>query len=76
LVFTGGIGENSAPIRAKIIQQLAWLGITLDEEANEQACDRISTIDSGVSAWVLPTDENLMIAQHVLQTVQSDGETD
>ncbi len=69
LVFTGGIGENSAPIRAKIIQQLAWLDMALDEAANAQASQRISMPDSCTSAWIVPTDENLMIAKHVLQLI-------
>lgn len=73
LVFTGGIGENSAPIRAKVCHQAAWLGLELDESANEADGSRISTLSSKVSAWVVATDENLMIAQHTLRRVASDA---
>ncbi|MEQ1544551.1 acetate/propionate family kinase [Methyloglobulus sp.] len=69
LVFTGGIGEHSAVIRAKICQQTAWLGLELDQSANETEVKQISTLNSKVSAWVLATDENLMIAQHTLKQV-------
>jgi len=64
LVFTAGIGENSAPVRAALCGKLAWLGVSLDEQANASHGPRISTADSKVSVWVIPTDEELMIAQH------------
>jgi acetate kinase len=64
LVFTAGIGENSAEIRARIGAASAWLGIELDPEANARAGPRISTESSAVSAWVIPTNEELMIARH------------
>jgi acetate kinase len=64
LVFTGGIGENSAEIRQRICEASAWLGITVDREANVRRTHRISTEDSRVSAWVIPTNEELMIARH------------
>jgi acetate kinase len=64
LVFTGGIGENSAEIRQRICEASAWLGITVDREANARRTHRISTEDSRVSAWVIPTNEELMIARH------------
>jgi len=64
LVFTAGIGENSAEIRSRIAAACAWLGIELDEEANARRATRISTAKSRVSAWVVPTDEELMIARH------------
>lgn len=64
LVFTAGIGENSAPIRKRICEAAAWLGVSLDSEANEKASARISTADSRVSAWIIPTNEELMIARH------------
>jgi acetate kinase len=69
LVFTGGIGEHSAAIRAKICHQAAWLGLKLDDSANEASATRISRIDSRLSAWIVPTDENLMIARHTLRLV-------
>jgi acetate kinase len=70
LVFTAGIGENSAPVRAGLCRALGWLGVALDETANERNGPRISTADSRVSVWVIPTDEDLMIAQHTLALVR------
>ena len=64
LVFTAGIGENSPEIRARICARCAWLGVELDAAANEQGGPRISRARSRVSAWVIPTDEELMIARH------------
>jgi acetate kinase len=64
LVFTGGIGENSAEIRARVCRGAAWLGLTLDEQANQSGGPRIGTGASKVAAWVLPTNEELMIARH------------
>ena len=64
LVFTAGIGENSAEIRQRICRASAWLGIELDAEANARRGPRISAPSSKVSAWVIPTNEELMIAQH------------
>lgn len=63
LVFTAGIGENSAPVRAGLCRALGWLGVVMDAAANERNGPRISTADSRVS-WVIPTNEELMIAQH------------
>jgi len=67
LVFTAGIGENSAALRARVCNACAWLGIELDAAANEAGGPRISTPDSRISAWVVPTHEELMIARHTLQ---------
>jgi len=64
LVFTAGIGENSPEIRRRICQACTWLGVELDAEANENHCPRISTPQSKVSTWVIPTNEELMIARH------------
>jgi len=64
LVFTAGIGENSAEIRRRISDASAWLGIELDEKANAGKGPRISKPKSKVSAWVIPTNEELMIARH------------
>jgi acetate kinase len=63
-VFTAGIGEHAAAVRAGACRAAHWLGIILDEEANAKGGPRISSPDSAVSAWVIPTDENLMIARH------------
>jgi acetate kinase len=65
-VFTAGIGENSAGIRARIAEQLAWLGVVLDPVANSSHARLISRSDSRVPVYVVPTDEELMIAQHTL----------
>jgi acetate kinase len=64
LVFTAGIGENSAEIRRRISEASAWLGIELDRDANARKGPRISRAGSRVSAWVIPTNEELMIARH------------
>lgn len=64
LVFTAGIGENSDEIRKRICNSSAWLGIELDEAANTQCLPRISTTNSKISVWVIPTNEELMIARH------------
>jgi len=68
-VFTAGIGEHSAPVRAALCDKLAWLGMKLDKQANASNGPRISPPDSGVSVWVIPTNEELMIAQHTLALV-------
>jgi acetate kinase len=64
LVFTAGIGENSSAIRSRICEASAWLGIALDARANEAKGPRISREGSRVSAWVIPTNEELLIARH------------
>jgi acetate kinase len=64
IVFTAGIGENSAEIRARICEASAWLGIRLDPGANARHGPRISGAESAASAWVIPTNEELMIARH------------
>ncbi len=64
LVFTAGIGENSAEVRRRICEASAWLGIELDEDANHSRGPRISKSASRVSAWVIPTNEEQVIARH------------
>ena len=64
LVFTAGIGEKSAEIRRRICESTSWLGIALDQEANARHESRITFPKSAVSAWVIPTNEELMIARH------------
>jgi acetate kinase len=64
LVFTAGIGENSAEIRRRIVEACAWLGVEIDPLANERGGPKISSTKSRVSAWVVPTNEELMIARH------------
>jgi acetate kinase len=66
IVFTAGIGEHAAPVRARIVEASAWLGVVLDADANARHGPRISTGDCRVSAWVVPTNEELMIARHTM----------
>jgi acetate kinase len=65
MVFTAGIGENQAEVRRRICGDAAWLGLEIDDAANARHGPCISTSGSRVSAWVVPTDEELMIARHV-----------
>ena len=69
LVFTAGIGEHSAVIRERICREAAWLGIRVDETANATNSPRISTVDSSVSAWMIPTNEELIIAEHTVRAI-------
>jgi acetate kinase len=64
LVFTAGIGEHSVEVRRRICAASAWLGVELDERANAKNGPRITTERSRVSVWVVPTNEELMIATH------------
>lgn len=64
IVFTAGVGENAAPVRRRICRACAWLGVELDEAANDQHLGRISSDGSPVGVYVIKTDENLMIARH------------
>jgi acetate kinase len=64
IVFTAGIGENSRSLRARVCADAAWLGVDLDRAANEANGPRLSTAGSRVAAWMIPTDEELMIARH------------
>jgi acetate kinase len=70
LVFTAGIGENAPPIRKAVVDRLSWFGIELSETANAKNELRISSDDSRVGCYVVPTDEELMIARHTLQMLQ------
>ena len=64
IVFTAGIGEHSASLRERVCRDAAWLGVDVDQRANEASGPRISTAASRVTAWVIPTDEELIIARH------------
>ena len=64
LVFTAGIGEHAVPVRERVVQNAGWLGITLDPAANSAGGPRISAAGSRVPAYVIPTNEELMIARH------------
>lgn len=64
IVFTAGIGEHAVPIRERVCRQAEWLGIELDTAANAKSGPRISTAQSRTAAWIIPTNEELMIARH------------
>ena len=70
LVFTAGIGENAIAIRERACRDAEWLGLTLDTVANSAGGPRISAPGSRVSAWVMPTDEELMIARHTRRALR------
>ena len=71
LVFTGGIGENTPAIRARVCRDAAWLGVKLDDAANDRGGPCISDRRRPATAWVLPTNEELMIAIHTRALVGS-----
>ena len=66
LVFTAGIGEHAPAIRQQVCDRLAWLGVSLDPVANQANAVRINAADSRVSVWVIPTDEDRMLARHAV----------
>ena len=70
-VFTAGVGENAAPVRAKVAQRLAWIGLELDAEANANNGPLLSTATSRIACYVVPTDEELMIARHTLAVLRA-----
>lgn len=69
LVFTAGIGEHAPEIRRRVCEQAAWLGLQIDEVANEEGGPRITKAAGKSSAWMIPTDEDLMIARHARRLV-------
>ncbi len=71
IVFTAGIGENSALIRRRVGRDAVWLGVELDEVANLTGAGRISTAASAVSAWIIPTDEEVVIAEHTRRIIEA-----
>jgi acetate kinase len=73
LVFTAGIGENSSEIRQRVCEACAWLGIELDEAANVAKSSCISRASSALSVWMIPTNEELMIARHTGRLLTSEG---
>ena len=70
LVFTAGIGEHAPEIRRRVSEGACWLGLELDETANVGGGPRISSRSSKTSAWVIPTDEDLMIARHTWRLIE------
>ena len=71
IVFTAGIGENSRSLRERVCRDASWLGVELDGDANAHNATRISTGASRVSAWVIPTNEELMIARHTAKLLST-----
>jgi acetate kinase len=74
-VFTAGIGENAPAIREAVARRIAWLGVELDAEANARGETRISRKGSRVACYVIPTDEELMIARHTLRVLRAQRAT-
>jgi acetate kinase len=69
LVFSGGIGEHAAPVRAQVCEGSRWLGVSLDEAANKARGPCFTSTDSPVSIWVSPTNEELMIVRHTREVL-------
>jgi acyl carrier protein len=76
LVFTAGVGEGSPEIRRRIVARCRWMGVELDAAANNAGGPRITTTGSAVSAWVIPTDEDGVIARQALEVVRGPGGDD
>ena len=74
LVFTAGIGEHAPEIRRRVCEKATWLGVEIDEAANREGGPRITKADSKTSAWMIPTDEDLMIARHTWRLIAADKE--
>ncbi len=70
LVFTAGVGENDTALRRRVCEDAAWLGLSIDADANARGELMISAPESEVSVWVIPTDEELMIAKHTVRLVE------
>jgi acetate kinase len=82
LVFTGGIGEHAATIRDRICRDASWLGVDLDAGMNGKSAECISSRGSRVTVWVIPTNEERMIARHTrrvlaeISSLQSQSDAD
>jgi acetate kinase len=73
MIFTAGIGENAPSIRAAVARRLEWLGLDLDPDENARGGPLISSPDSRVACYMIPTDEEFMIARHTLDTLDEHG---
>jgi acetate kinase len=73
LVFTGGIGEHAKEIRSAIAERLGWLGVRVDAAANDEGCERISGDGGTVDVYVVPTNEELMIARHCAAVLRQEN---
>jgi acetate kinase len=71
LVFTAGIGEHAPEIRQRVCENSAWLGLQIDDAANQAGGPRLTKAGSKTSAWVIPTDEDLMIARHTVRLIEA-----
>ncbi|MFL9965044.1 acetate/propionate family kinase [Paraburkholderia sediminicola] len=71
IVFTAGIGEYAPPVRERVCRLAAWLGVSLDASANARHGPRIDDAQSAVEVWVIPTNEELMIARHTLERLEA-----
>ena len=74
VVFTGGIGEHAASVRARICDAAAWLGLAIDADANQTDALQINTTNSKVTVWVIPTNEELMLARHAAQFMAEESD--
>jgi acetate kinase len=74
-VFTAGVGENAPAIREAVAKRLSWLGLELDPETNRKGAGRISSPASRIACYVIPTDEELMIARHTLRVLRAEPAT-
>jgi acetate kinase len=72
LVFTAGIGEHAPEIRRRVCEEAAWFGVHFDKQANAAGGPRLTITGSKASAWVIPTDEDLMIARHTWRLIKDD----
>jgi acetate kinase len=70
MVFTAGIGEHSVPVRARVLERLAWLGFELDPAANARGEGRITSVNSRLAAFVIPTDEERVIARETMALIK------
>jgi acetate kinase len=73
IVFTAGIGENAPEIRAAVASRMAWTGLSLGAEANARGAGLISAPASRLRVWVIPTNEEAMIARHTVERVGAQG---
>lgn len=73
IVFTGGIGENGAALRERILEDCEWMGVNVDAAANRSGAARLTTAESPVSGWVLRTDEEAVIAMHTARVLRASG---
>jgi acetate kinase len=70
-VFSGGIGENDSATRAEVVEGCRWTGMIMDPDRNALGEGRISADTSGIPEWVIPTDEERLIARHTMEVIGS-----